>query len=70
MVLDGLQAVVGRLVQRAPCSQELVAYRSAAHLALGQGSLWEVEHRVLQTYEVVVLEGWERWRLALVGSGL
>lgn len=53
-----------------PCYQEPDACHSAAHLALGQGSLWEVGRRVLQTYELVVLEGWEKWRFAVVGSDL
>ena len=67
MVLDGRQAVVGRPVQRAPCSQELVAYRSAAHLALGQGSLWEVEHQVQPPFEAeLVREANSRFA---VGSG-
>jgi hypothetical protein len=69
MDLDG-QAVVGRPARREPCYQEPVACRPAAHLASGQGSLWEVERQVLQTYGVAVLEGWEKWRLAVVGSGL
>ena len=57
-------------MQREPCYQEPVACRLAAHLALGQGSLWEVERQVLQTYEVAVLEDWEKWRLAVVDSDL
>jgi hypothetical protein len=68
MVPDG-QAAVARPVQREPCYQEPAACRSAVHLALGRGSLWEVGRQDLQAC-VVVLEGWERSELALVGSGL
>ena len=56
-------------MQKEPCYREPVSCRFAAHLALGQGNLWEVERQALQAYEVAELAGWENWELAVVDSG-
>ena len=52
--------VVGHLGRTVPCCQFPDACHFSCLPALAVGSLWEVEHRVLQTYEVVVLGGWEK----------